>query len=171
MANRMMTRSLLAAVAVTMLPAVAGASWNQSLVFNIQGTNPLVCNLTVGTPNSVDTTFLARGTEQSIASVGVVCNQPTGFTTSYSSANAGKLVSGANQLAYHALVTGDFSFAAKSLTTDATATTASYPGLAFAPGVSGQFKVITCPGCGSSTALTPPGTYTDTVSITLAANP
>lgn len=175
MTYRMMTRSLIAAVAVTMLPAVAGAqSWNQSQVFNIQGTNPLVCNLAVGAAAAVDLSTAARGTTQNIATVGVTCNQSSGFTASYASANASVLKNGSFGLAYQAQVTSSdaqFGFALKTLTTNATDTVDNYPSLAMS-GVSGTFSVVTSTAVvGGHTPVLPVGTYTDTVSVTLAANP
>lgn len=177
MTYRMMTRSLIAAVAVTMLPAVAGAQpipYNTTQVFNIQGTNPLVCNLAIGTPAAVDLSIAARGTTQNIASVGVTCNQASGFTTSYASANNSVLTNGgsgnANNLAYQAQVTSSdaqFGFALKSLTSTASDTVDNYPSIATG-GVSGTFSIVTST---ANTTILAVGTYTDTVSVTLAANP
>jgi len=178
----MMKRLLLAAIAVAALPAVASAQsipFTPSQTINLQGNNPLVCNLSVGTPAAVDVGIAARGTTQDIASVGVTCNNASGFTTSYASTNASVLSNGgsgaANNLAYQAQVTSadaNFGFALKSLTANAADTADSYPTTAFS-GVSGTFSIVTAnalDGSGNPQLLNT-GTFTDTVNVTLAANP
>jgi len=161
------SKTLLAATAAFLVSGTAAQADN-SLVFDVTGEVPEICEATTFSIGAVEDIDLTTTAEQKLGGITYTCNHPGGFTREISSANNGELIhpSDPDGVAYNVKHGGGsgLSFSPTPLTTPII-TNLSGSG-AFADGQTGSFYVQlpTVP-----TGLFA-GDYTDTITVAVTGN-
>ena len=145
----------------------AGAHAQSSENFVVQGEVPLVCQANNNSVAAVEIVDLTITTDQTLGSFTYVCNNPGGFTRTFSSTNAGTMTgSGSGSIAYN-FGSGGGSGLGESQTSLSSPLVTNLSGSgAFANGQPGsvRFNLPAVP-----TGLFA-GTYNDTVTLEIAVN-
>jgi spore coat protein U-like protein len=152
-----------AAASLALFSAPAFAQTGNEFSFDIQGQIVGECgaeNLSIGSVANL----ILNGNEQALGSIRYVCNATEGFTRTIHSANAGMLNDNGNAIPYTISHGGvaEIAFPPTSLAVDLV--TEVPPSDALLTGISGVLSAAA-----SGTGF-PAGTYTDTVTVIVAAN-
>ncbi|MBW4936622.1 spore coat protein U domain-containing protein [Marinobacter sp. F4206] len=144
------------------LAVSAGAvNADTSVEVPLSGTLPKECNISAYLNGPFDNLDMASLSSQGAESVTVNCNYGGSASVTFSSANAGQMVSGTNQVPYKLIVSGSPYSSGVSLATDQTWN--GWPAVANA----GQTRSLSVQ---LDSIATVAGAYSDTVTVSVAPN-
>lgn len=157
----MKMRTLISCLALTF--AAGSVNAGTSVEVPISGTLPKACNIDAYLNGPFDDLDMDSVAAQGAESVTVNCNYGGSASVTFSSANAGKMVSGSNEVAYKLLVSGSASpfNTGVSLATDQT--WSGWPAVANA----GQTRSLSVQ---LDTPAIVAGAYSDTITVSVAPN-